>query len=111
MEGKSFVFDYVNFLNIKFNQVDLTRGASYIKEEKWISNKKATINPKNNIGEDIYCFMYALTVALNHNEIGDHPERISKILPYISKYNWDILTFHHKEKIGNDLNKIILILF
>ena len=34
MEGKSFVFDYVNFLNIKFNQVDLTRGASYIKEEK-----------------------------------------------------------------------------
>ena len=54
--------------------------------------------------------MYAFTVALNHNEIGDHPERISKILPYISKYNWDILTFHHKEKIGNDLNKTILIL-
>ena len=41
MEGSSFVFDYVNFLNSKFNQVDLIRGASYIKEDKWISNKKA----------------------------------------------------------------------
>ena len=85
MEGSSFVFDYVNFLNIKFNQVDLIRGVSYIKEDKWISNKKAIINPKNDKVEDIYSFMYAVTVALNHNEIGDHPERINKILPFIPK--------------------------
>ena len=85
MEGSSFVFDYVNFLNIKFNQVDLIRGVSYIKEDKWISNKKAIINPKNDKVQDIYCFMYAVTVALNDNEIGDHPERINKILPFIPK--------------------------
>ena len=40
MEGRSFVFDYVNFLDIKFNQVDLIRGGTYIETPKWISNKK-----------------------------------------------------------------------
>ena len=47
MEGSGFVFDYVNFLDIKFNQIDLIRGSSYIETRKWLSNKKATINPKN----------------------------------------------------------------
>ena len=47
MEGSSFVFDYVNFLDIKFNQIGLIRGSSYIETRKWLSNKKATINPKN----------------------------------------------------------------
>ena len=46
MEGSSFVYDYVNFLDIKFNQVDLIRRRTYIKEDQWITNKKATINPK-----------------------------------------------------------------
>ena len=26
MEGSSFVFDYINFIDIKFNQIDLIRG-------------------------------------------------------------------------------------
>ena len=98
MEGSSFAFDYINFLNIKLNQVDLIRGASYIKEDKWISNKKATINPKNNKGEDNYCFMYAVTVAPNHNEIDDNPERINKIIPYITKYNWNRINFPLQRK-------------
>ena len=93
MEGSSFVYDYVNVLGIKFNKVDLIRGGTYIKEDKWITNKKATINPKSNKGEDVKCFMYALTVALNHSEIGTNPERIHKIIPYISKYNWNRINF------------------
>ena len=63
MQGSSFVFDYVNFLHIKFNQIDLIRGSSYIQSPKWVSNKKATINQKDN---DNNCFQYAITVALNH---------------------------------------------
>ena len=31
MEGSSFVFDYVNFLDSKFNQIDLIRGGTYIQ--------------------------------------------------------------------------------
>ena len=37
----------------------------------WLKNKGATINPQNT--KDNYCFMYALTIALNHKEIGKKP--------------------------------------
>ena len=43
MEGSSFLYGYVNYLNIKFQQIDLIRGGTYIQTPKWISNKKATI--------------------------------------------------------------------
>ena len=33
-------------------------------------------------------FHYALTVALNYKQIKSHPERISKINPFIDQYNW-----------------------
>ena len=34
MEVSSFVYDYINFLDIKFNNTDLVRGSTYIKEDK-----------------------------------------------------------------------------
>ena len=80
MEGSSFVFDYINFIDIKFNQIDLIRGWTYIETPAWLSKKKATINPKNDEEDDNKCFMNAFTVALNHQEIADHSERISKKL-------------------------------
>ena len=98
MEGSSFVFDYVNLLDIEFNQIDLIRGGAYIQTPIWLSNKKATINPKNDDEDDNNCFMYAITVALNHQEIGCHPERISKIKEYTSKYNWNRINFPSQRK-------------
>ena len=35
-------------------------------------------NPNNNNNND-NCFQYAVRAALNHENIGKHPERISKI--------------------------------
>ena len=49
-----------------------------------MAKKKATINPKNN---DDKCFEYALTVALNYEQIKKDPQRISKIKPFIDQYN------------------------
>ena len=98
MEGSNFAYDHINFLDIKFNQVDLIRGGTYIKEDKWLANKKATINPKNNKGDDVYCFMYAITVALNHNKIDNHPERILNIIPHIPKYNRNRINFPSQRK-------------
>ena len=43
------------------------------------THKKATINPQNNKGNDVHCFMYAVTVAINRDQIDNHPDRISKI--------------------------------
>ena len=48
----------------------------------WLKNK-------NNYG-----FMYAVTIALNHKEIGKNPDRISKkLIEHIPKYNWDYTDF------------------
>ena len=58
----------------------------------WLRNKGATINPQNT--KDNYCFMYAVTIALNQKELRSHPERISaKLISHIPKYNWDYIDF------------------
>ena len=72
------------------NKVSLSRGGSHIDSSKWLKNKKATINSKN---EDDKCFQYALTVALNHEQIKNNPERISKIKPFIDQYYWKEIDF------------------
>ena len=90
MKGSGFEFDAVDFFYYDFNKISLNRGVSYIDSPKWIKNKKSTINPKNN---DHKCFQYAVTLALNLDKINSHPERISKIKPFIEQYNWKEVDF------------------
>ena len=71
-----FVFENVELLHYKLHKISLNRGGSYVDSPEWLKNKKATINPKNN---DEKCFQYALTVALNYQNIKNNPERITKI--------------------------------
>ena len=66
MKGSEFIFDRVYALYYILDKMSLSRGASYIDSPEWLKNKKATINPKNN---DDKCFQYALTVALNYEQI------------------------------------------
>ena len=85
--GSSFIYESVEELNIHFHKINLQRGVSYIPTPNWIKNKKATINPKNT--KDIYCFMYAITIALYHKQLGTNPERISKKLQdHVFMLNW-----------------------
>ena len=46
-KGSDFVFESVDLLDYKLHRVRLKRGGSYIKSPKWLENKKAVINPKN----------------------------------------------------------------
>ena len=92
--GSDYIFDSVDILGIHFPNIRLRRGRSYIKSPDWISSKKATINPNNT--QDKKCFQYAITVALTHKEISNHPERISKIRPHVDKYNWKDINFPEK---------------
>ena len=85
MKGSEFEFDGVNFLYYDFHKTSIYRGGSYIDSPKWLKDEKSTINPKNN---DDKCFQYPVTLALNLDNIDNHPERISKIKPFINKYNW-----------------------
>ena len=84
MEGSSFVFESVDFLYYNLHKISLNRGGSYIDSPNWIKNTKATINPKN---KDNECFKYAITASLNHEKIKKDPQRISKLKPFIDKYN------------------------
>ena len=52
----------------------------------WIKNKKSTIKPINK--KDNKCFQFAVTVALNHEETKEDPQRVTIIKPFINKYNW-----------------------
>ena len=52
----------MNFFNYNFNKTIIYRSGSYIDSPKWLKDKKSTINPKNN---DLKCFQYAATLALN----------------------------------------------
>ena len=77
MRASDFIFDSVNLLYFNLQKISLNRkGSSYINSPKWLKNKKARINPKNN---DNNCFQYALTVALNYQNIKKDRQRISKI--------------------------------
>ena len=75
--GRHFVFEIVDLLSYHIHKTSLKRGNSYIKSPKWVANKKANmkaiINPKN--VDDRYS-EYSVVVALRHNEIKSHPERI-----------------------------------
>ena len=95
MSGSEFIFDGVNELYYELNTISLNRGGSYIDSLKWIKNKKATINKKN---KDDKCIHYALTVALNYEQVKEHPERISKIKPFIDKYSWKEIDFPSHSK-------------
>ena len=53
--------------------------------------QKTTINSINN--KDNKYFQYAVTVALNHEQIGKHPEKITKMKPFINKYNLEKVNF------------------
>ena len=76
MRGSEFVPDSIDLLYYHFEKVGLKRSGSYIDSPKWLKNKKATINPENN---DDNCFQYALTVALNHQNIGKTLKEYQKL--------------------------------
>ena len=95
MRGSEFEFDDVNFLYYDFNKTSINRGESYIDSPKWLKDKTSTINPKNN--DDKY-FQYAITLALNLDKIKKDPQRVSKIKPFIEKYNWEDIDFPSTSK-------------
>ena len=96
MKGSSFKFERIDLLEYHLHKISLNRGSSYINSPEWIKNKGVTINPKNTKNNNY--FLYAITAALNHQNIGHHPERISKHRPFINNYNWKDIEFPSHSK-------------
>ena len=96
MKGSSFTFERIDLLEYHPHKISLNRGSSYIESPDWIKNKGVTINPKNI--KYINCFQYAITAALNYQNNDHHPERISRLRPFINNYNWKGIEFHSHSK-------------
>ena len=61
-------------------------GGLYMPSPAGIKNKKATINPFNE--NDKICFVYAILIALNHNDIANNPQRVENLILFIKNFNW-----------------------
>ena len=95
MKGSSYIFEGIDLLQYHLHKISLNRGSSYIDSPIWIKSKGVTINMKN---KDNKCFQYAITLALNYENIGHHSERISKLKLFINDYNWKDIEFPSHSK-------------
>ena len=77
MKDSELVFDYVHLL--------------YYKCHKIIANPGGSINPISK--KDDKYFQYIVTILLNHEEIGKHAEKITKIELFINKYKLEGINF------------------
>ena len=85
MKGSELVFDYVHLLYYKYHKINKNPSGSYSPD--WIKNKTVTRNHINK--NDNKCFEYAVTVGLNQGKVKKDLQRITKIKPFINKYNWE----------------------
>ena len=107
LRNSKFVFDRVLHMDIDFHRLNLTRGSSYVLLPDWLMKKKAMINPKNS---DMECFKWAVIAAMKWEEIGNNPERVSKLRRYEREFDWsgvefplslrDINKFERNNEIG-----------
>ena len=79
-------------------------GGSYLDSPDWIKNKKETVNPVNK--KDNKCFQWAVTVTLNNEETKIYLQRITKIKPFINKYNWKEIYFLSEKDDWEKIEKI-----
>ena len=100
--GSNFVFESVDLLSYHIHKTSLKRGKSYMKSPAWILNKRATITPKNG---DNKRFQYSITVALHHQDIENHPEKITNIGSRIGLYNWEGIEFSAEIKDWKRFNQ------
>ena len=105
MKGSEFVFSYIHLLYYKYHKTNLNRDGSYVGSPDWIKNKKAIINPINKKYNK--SFQYAVTVALNHEEIRKNPERITTNKPFTNKYKWEGIYFPSEKDYWKKLTKIM----
>ena len=88
---KNFLIHLKTDIKMIWNQWKVASVVSHIDIPGWIKNNKATINLINQ--KDRKYFQYAVTVALNYEEIKKDLQRITKIKSFINKYNWEGINF------------------
>ena len=90
-KNSGLILEGVELLNYDINKITINRVGSYIESPEQSKSKKCTVNPQNK--NDNKCFQYKTTVVLNYEKINNHPEKISKIGPFIDEYNCNKINF------------------
>ena len=113
LRNSKFVCDRVLHMDIDFHRLNLTRGSSYVPLPDWLMKKKEIINPKNS---DMECFKWAVIAAMKWEEIGNNPERVSKLRRYEGDFDWsdiefpvsfrDINKFERNNEIGVNISAV-----
>ena len=86
MKDSKIVFESVDLLYYSLHKTKIKRkGGSHIKSTEWLRNTRAAINVKNK--DDNNCFQYAITIALNHQSIGNNPDRKSELNNLLTNIN------------------------
>ena len=87
-KGCDFFFDCVHLLYYKCHEINPNCCGSYIDSPDWIENKKGIKN------------------LININEkVKKDLQIITKIKPFINKYNWKRINFPSEKLIGKKLRK------
>ena len=83
-EGSEFVSNYIHLWYYKYNKINLYSAVKYTNYTEWI---KKTINSTSKKYKKHV--QNAVTVALILEEIKKYLQRITKIKPFMNKYNWE----------------------
>ena len=54
----------------------------------------------------MFSICYNINVALNHQNINNHPEEIYNVIISIDQYEWNEIEFPSHKKVGRSLNQI-----
>ena len=84
------VITQIDKIEFNYDKYNPTRGGKFIPLPKWISNKKACINIKN---QDELCFKYSVQCGICKVYEKDHPERVSHYKNLNDELNWDNVNF------------------
>lgn len=88
MKGSGWFFYETDSLIVEFARYKPLKGSSFIELPKWIKDKKACINVKNN---DNQCFKWAILSA--QYNIQKDPQRVSKYKEHENKLNFEGIPF------------------
>ena len=108
LRGSNFVFDGIDLTYVQFIRLKLKRGGSYIPTTPWIHDKKAVINPQNTKND--CCLAHSIIISIHSDEIGKNAYRISKLKPFIDRYDWSDANFPSEKKDWDRIerqNKVI----
>ena len=105
MKGSSYIFERIDLLEYHLHKISLNRGSSYIESPKWLRNKGVTINPQNT--EDNKCFLYAITAALNYQNITNNCQKFLNLNHLLIITIGKTSSFLHTQKTRENFNVII----